>query len=56
MEEETGKQLGLDIELEFPASLENEALSEKPSAEERGAEQEQAIQPKDTSANMEGRK
>ena len=29
MEEQVGMQLGLEIELEFPASLENELLSDK---------------------------
>jgi len=55
VEEQLGMQLGLEIYLEFPASLENEALSDKPKVEDRGIEQEEPIQPNDTTAEMEGR-
>lgn len=63
LEEQVEAQLGLKIELEFPASLENELLSDKPKEEEEEPqanapeiEQEQAIQPNDTTAEMEGKK
>lgn len=56
IEENVLSQLNLLIQLEFPASLENEMLSDKPKVENRGIEQEQASQPNDTTAEMEGRK
>ncbi len=56
IEEQVLAQLNLVIELEFPASLENELLSDKPKEEGAEIEQEQAMQPNDTTAEMEGRK
>ena len=50
MEEQVLTQLGLEIDLEFPASLENELLSDKKKDGE-----ETAAQPADTTATMEGR-
>lgn len=58
IEEQVLAQLNLVINLEFPASLENEALSDKPKGEptieNRGMEQEQPNQPNDTTAETEG--
>ena len=45
IEEQVGMQLGLAIELEFPASLENELLTDKGKSETM-----QAATPEDTSA------
>lgn len=62
IEEQILVQLGLTIELEFPASLENEMLSDKPKEEMSPEanppeiENEQASQPNDTTAEMEGKK
>ena len=56
IEEQVLAQLNLVIELEFPVSLENEALSDKPKVEERPIETEQAAEPNDTTAEVEGRK
>lgn len=56
IEEQVLSQLNLVIELTFPASLESEMLSDKPKVEERGIEKEQAVQPNDVTAEMEGRK
>lgn len=39
LEEQVGRQLGVTIELEFPASLENELLSDKAKDETNGASQ-----------------
>ncbi len=50
IEESVGQQLGLLIKLEFPASLENELLSD----EKKDGEGEQAAQPTDTTATIEG--
>ena len=49
IEEQVGLQLGLLIELEFPASLENELLSDKAKDNEQGA-----AQPTDTTASLPG--
>lgn len=55
IEEQMLSQLGLYIELEFPASLDNEMLSNKPKVENRGLETgDNAMQPNDTTANMRG--
>ena len=66
-EEQALHQLNLKIQLTFPASLENEALSEKPKEEEMPEaptppaaappeiDQTQAVQPNDTQAGMAGR-
>jgi len=64
IEEQVEKQLNLVIELEFPASLENEMLSDKPQMEDQQQmiqppqiEQEnRAIEPNDMQAEMQGRK
>ena len=61
IEEQTLAQLNLVINLEFPASLENELLSDKPKEETTTPsapeiEEEQAMQPNDTTAELEGRK
>ena len=49
--------LNLQIQLVFPATLQNEALSEKPKVENRGVEEgDSAMQPNDTTAEMEGNK
>jgi len=49
VEEQVGLQLGIEIELEFPASLENELLSDKAKDVQSGA-----AQPTDTTATMPG--
>ena len=51
IEEQVLQQLNLVIELEFPASLENELLSDNKKDEENGA-----VQPNDTTAELEGNK
>jgi len=56
IEEQVRLQLNIVIELTFPASLENEALSDKPKIENRGMEKESAFQPNDMVAEMEGRR
>lgn len=50
IEEQLGNQLGIEINLEFPASLENELLSD--SSKDQGAMQ---VQPNDTTAGISGR-
>lgn len=61
IETEVLKQLNLIINLVFPASLENELISDKPKEEGLGIkkpeiEKEQAFQPNDKIIEMEGRK
>ena len=61
IEEQILAQLNLVIKLEFPASLENEALSDKPKEEEevekpKIQKNEKAIESNDIKAEMEGRK
>ncbi len=56
IEEEVLAQLNLIINLEFPASLENELISDKPKVEESEVRPEQAVEPNDTTAKMEGNK
>ena len=51
VEEQTGLQLGITIELEFPASLENELLSDKA---KDGTMEQQTTQPSGTIANIQG--
>jgi len=51
IEEQILNQLNLLVEFEFPAIIQNEMLSEKPEVEK-----EQAMEPNDTTAEMEGRK
>jgi hypothetical protein len=50
IEEEIGYQLGIEIQLEFPASLENELLSDKAKDVTEGA-----AQPNETTADISGR-
>ncbi len=52
IEEQFLIQVGYEIELEFPASLENELLSDK----KKDGEGEEVAQPNDTIAEMEGNK
>ena len=47
--EQIGLQLGIEIKLEFPATLENELLSDKNKDAETGVSQ-----PNDTTAELEG--
>ena len=56
IEEQVLAQLGIEIKLEFPASLENELLSDKPKVEDAEVEQEQPLQENDTTAEVEGNK
>ena len=58
IQEQVGQQLGIQIELLFPASLENEVLAakqpEKPVNQPTEIEPEKASQPNDTTVEMEG--
>jgi hypothetical protein len=57
IEEQVLQQLNLSINLEFPASLANEMLSDKPKVEGNEIESEtEATEPNDTKVEMEGRK
>ena len=57
VEEQVLGQLNLEIQLTFPASLQNEAISDSPAEMELEEEpQEQAMQPNDTTAEIEGKK
>jgi len=60
IEEQFLSQLNLVIKLEFPAIIQNEMLTEKPEQQEQAqapeVQQEQAMEPNDTKAEMEGRK
>jgi hypothetical protein len=64
VEEDCLLQLNIVIELTFPASLENEALSDKPKENQDGSEVnapdvqsgEQAVEPNDQQAEIQGRK
>jgi len=62
IEEEVLGQLNLEIQLTFPASLENEALSDKPKEQEEQVNEpeiqtgEQAVEPNDQVVEQEGRK
>ena len=56
IEEQARLQLNVVIELTFPASLVSEALSDKPKVENRGVEREQAFQPNDVTAELEGQR
>ncbi len=57
VEEQVLGQLNLEIELTFPASLQNEAISDQPAEMELEEEpQEPAAQPNDTKAELEGKK
>lgn len=54
VEEQVLNQLNLWIQLEFPASLENEMLSDKPKEPE--VQKEKASEPNDATAELEGRR
>lgn len=54
IEEQCRLQLDYVIELSFPASLQNELISDKPKIENRGIEKESPFQPNDTIAELEG--
>ena len=58
IEEQVLGQLNIAIELTFPASLESDAISGKPSETDKVEEEpiEQAAQPNDTTAELEGKK
>ena len=57
IEEQVLGQLNLEIQLTFPASLQNELLSSKPAEMELEEEPiEQAAQPNDTTTELEGKK
>ncbi len=55
MEEQVLAQLGLQIKLTFPASLQNETLNAKPNMELENEPIEKAAQPNDTTAELEGK-
>ena len=54
IEEQVRGQLNIHIELTFPATLQQDTISGKEEVEEEP--QEQATQPKDTEAGLEGKK
>lgn len=56
LEEQVLSQLNIDLELTFPAKLENEALSDQPSMELEQEPVEPAAQQNDMTAEMEGKK
>jgi len=58
VEEQVLNQLNLEIKLTFPASLQNEAISDTPSEVDKVEEEpmEQAVQPNDTTEELEGKK
>lgn len=56
VEEQMLAQLNIEIALTFPASLENEAISDRPSMELEEEPMEGAAQPNDTTAELEGKK
>lgn len=55
VEEQVLAQLDLEIELEFPASLQNELVSDQPAMELEEEPMETAAQPNDTTEELEGR-
>ena len=55
IEEQVLGQLNLEIQLTFPASLQNEAISDQPAMELEEEPQEQAVQPNDVTEELEGR-
>lgn len=55
MEEQLLQQVGIEIELTFPASLQNEVISDTPSMELEEEPMEPAAQPNDTTSEMEGK-
>ena len=56
IEEQVLGQLNLEINLTFPASLQNELISDTPAMELEEEAQETAAQPNDTTAELEGKK
>ena len=56
IEEQVLGQLNLEIALTFPASLQNELISDQPSMELEEEPIEKAAQPNDTTAELEGKK
>lgn len=56
IEEQILNQLNLEIQLTFPASLQGEAISDTPSVDMQAEPMEQASQPNDTKAELEGKK
>ena len=56
IEEQILGQLNLEIALTFPASLQTDAISDQPNMELEEEPQEQAAQPNDTTAEIEGKK
>lgn len=55
IEEQVLGQLNLAIQLTFPASLQNELVSDQPSTELEEEPIEKAVQPNDTTAELEGK-
>lgn len=55
IEEQVLSQLNVEIKLTFPASLQNELISDTPSMELEEEPQEQAVQPNDTTEEIEGK-
>ena len=55
IEEQVLGQLNLEIELTFPASLQNELVSDQPAMELEEEPMEQAVQPNDTTEELEGK-
>lgn len=55
MEEQVLGQLNIEIALTFPASLQNEAISDTPAMEVEEEPIENAVQPNDTNAELEGK-
>jgi len=56
IEEQVLGQLNIEIQLTFPASLQNEAISDTPAMELEEEPQEEAVQSNDTTAELEGKK
>ncbi len=54
IEEQVLNQLNIEIDLEFPASLQSEAISDQPREELEEEPQEPAAQPNDVTAELEG--
>ena len=55
LEEQILGQLNIELKLTFPASLQNEAISDTPGMELEEEPMEQAAQPNDTTAELEGK-
>ncbi len=56
IEEQVLNQLNIEIQLTFPASLQQEALSDTPNMELQEEPLQQALEPNDTTAELEGKK